>query len=82
MQAVVEGGGDTDTNGAVVEARFDLEGILRERDHVREIRDGRTPMEDYASRILDAMGMSASDVCTDAATRDPNPQYPASRGRT
>ena len=86
LRTVVEGGGNTDTNGvavgAIMGARFGLEGIPREwRDHVREIRDGRTPMEDYADRILDAMGMSASAIHLDAATRDPNPQYPASRDR-
>lgn len=59
LRAVVEGGGDTDTNGAAVGAvagaRFGLEGIPEDwRAHVAEIRDGRTPMETYADRLVAA----------------------------
>ena len=59
LRAVVEGGGDTDTNGAAVGAvagaRFGLEGIPEDwRAHVAEIRDGRIPMEAYADRLVAA----------------------------
>ena len=60
LRAVVEGGGDTDTNGAAVGAvagaKFGLEGIPEDwRAHVREIRDGRIPMEAYADRLVEAL---------------------------
>ena len=60
LRAVVEGGGDTDTNGAavgaVVGAKFGLEGIPEDwRAHVGEIRDGRIPMEAYADRLVEAL---------------------------
>ena len=56
---VVGRGGDTDTNGAaagaVLGARWGLRGIpdqwIRQ---VRQIREGRVPMEWYADRILDS----------------------------
>lgn len=59
LRAVVEGGGDTDTNGAAVGAvagaKFGLEDIPEDwRAHVREIRDGRIPMEAYADRLVEA----------------------------
>ncbi len=59
LRRVVEAGGDTDTNGAVagalLGARFGLEGIPRHwRDRVAEIRADRTPMEQYADRLLAA----------------------------
>ena len=59
LRSVVEAGGDTDTNGAVVGAllgaRFGAEAIPdRWRCRVAEIRAGRTPMESYADRLLAA----------------------------
>lgn len=59
LRSVVEAGGDTDTNGAVVGAllgvRFGAEAIPdRWRRRVAEIRAGRTPMESYADRLLAA----------------------------
>ena len=59
VRSVVEAGGDTDTNGAVVGAllgaRFGAEAIPdRWRRRVAEIRAGRTPMESYADRLLAA----------------------------
>ena len=59
LRDVVEAGGDTDTNGAVVGAllgaRFGVEAIPdRWRRRVAEIRAGRTPMESYADRLLAA----------------------------
>ncbi len=59
LRTVVEGGGDTDTNGAAVGAvagaKFGLEGIPEDwRAHVAEIRDGRIPMEAYADRLIEA----------------------------
>ena len=61
LRDVVEAGGDTDTNGAVVGAllgaRFGVEAIPeRWRRRVAEIRAGRTPMESYADRLLAAGG--------------------------
>ena len=57
LSSVVEAGGDTDTNGAVVGAmlgaRFGLGAIPRRwRDRIAEIRAGRTPMESLADRLL------------------------------
>ena len=62
LRSVVEAGGDTDTNGAVVGAllgaRFGIEAIPRRwRNRVAEIRAGRTPMETYAERLLAARAM-------------------------
>ena len=61
---VVEAGGDTDTNGAVVGAmlgaRFGSEAIpVRWRDRTSEIRAGRVPMEWYADRLIEAAGTPA-----------------------
>ena len=61
LRLVVEAGGDTDTNGAVVGAilgaRFGLEGIpARWRDRTSQIRDDRVPMERYADRLIEAAG--------------------------
>ena len=61
MSAVVEAGGDTDTNGAVVGAllgaQFGLAGIPeRWLTRVREIRVDRQPMADYADALLRAAG--------------------------
>ncbi len=57
LSAVIEAGGDTDTNGAVagalLGARFGLEAIpQRWRDRVAEIRADQTPMESLANRLL------------------------------
>lgn len=57
LSSVIEGGGDTDTNGAVagamLGARFGLEAIPpRWRDRIAEIRAGRTSMEALADRLL------------------------------
>ena len=57
LSSVIEAGGDTDTNGAVVGAmlgaRFGLGAIpQRWRDRTGEIRAGRTPMESLADRLL------------------------------
>ena len=57
LGSVIEGGGDTDTNGAVagaiLGARFGLEAIPpRWRERVAEIRAGRMPMESLANRLL------------------------------
>lgn len=59
LRDVVEAGGDTDTNGAVVGAllgaRFGVEAIPeRWRRRVAEIRAGRPPLESYADRLLEA----------------------------
>ena len=67
LRAVVEGGGDTDTNGAAVGAvagaKFGLEGIPEDwRAHVREIRDGRIPMEAYADRLVEALYPESFDT--------------------
>ena len=61
LRRVVEAGGDTDTNGAVVGAllgaRFGVDAVpVRWRRRVAEIRVGRTPMEAYAERLLAARG--------------------------
>ena len=55
--AVVNAGGDTDTNGAVagavLGARFGLEAIPRRwRDRVAELREGREAMEAWADRLM------------------------------
>ncbi|MDE0207222.1 MAG: ADP-ribosylglycohydrolase family protein, partial [Candidatus Tectomicrobia bacterium] len=55
--AVVNAGGDTDTNGAVagavLGARFGLEAIpKRWRDRVARLRADRTAMEEWADRLL------------------------------
>lgn len=57
LRSVVEAGGDTDTNGAVVGAalgaRFGLDAIPeRWRDAVRSARQSAAPMESYADRLL------------------------------
>ena len=57
LSSIIQGGGDTDTNGAVagamLGARFGLEAIPRRwRDRVAEIRAGRMPMESLANRLL------------------------------
>ena len=57
LSSVIEGGGDTDTNGAIagamLGARFGLDAIPRRwRDRIAEIREGRTPMESFAERLL------------------------------
>lgn len=59
LRAVVEAGGDTDTNGAaagaILGARFGLDAIpQRWRDRIAELRDGRAPMEEYADRLAAA----------------------------
>jgi ADP-ribosyl-[dinitrogen reductase] hydrolase len=61
LRRVIEAGGDTDTNGAVVGAllgaRFGSNAIPpRWRDRVAEIRAGRTPLESYADRLLGVDG--------------------------
>ena len=64
LRAVVEAGGDTDTNGAVagalLGARFGLAAIPRRwRDRIDELRDGRAPMEEHADRLAAARGEGA-----------------------
>lgn len=64
LRAVVEAGGDTDTNGAVagalLGARFGLAAIPRRwRDRIAELRDGREPMEEHADRLAAARGEGA-----------------------
>ena len=59
LSEVVEAGGDTDTNGAVVGAllgaRFGLAGIPEHwQTRVREIRADRRPMADYADALIRA----------------------------
>ena len=59
MSAVIERGGDTDTNGAavgaVLGARFGLAGLPdRWRARVAEIRAGRVPMSAHADALLEA----------------------------
>ena len=59
VRDVIEAGGDTDTNGAVVGAvlgaRFGAEGIPRRwREQLAELRSERTPMENYADRLWTA----------------------------
>ena len=61
LRAVVEAGGDTDTNGAVagavLGARFGIDAIpQRWRDRIAELREGRTPMEAYADMLEAARG--------------------------
>ena len=56
LRAVVESGGDTDTNGAVagavLGARFGLDAIpQRWRDWIAELRVGRMPVTEYADRL-------------------------------
>ncbi len=56
LRAVVEAGGDTDTNGAVagavLGARFGIDAIpQRWRDRITELRQGRTPLEEYADML-------------------------------
>ena len=74
LRAVVEGGGDTDTNGAaigaVAGARFGLEGIPEDwRAHVAEIRDGRIPMEAYADRLVAARTNRGNEAARPPGTR-------------
>ena len=57
--AVVSAGGDTDTNGAVagavLGARFGAAAVpARWRERTTELRHGRTPMEEWADRLLEA----------------------------
>jgi len=59
--AVVEAGGDTDTNGAVagaaLGARFGIDAVpQRWRDRIAELREGRTPLEEYADMLTAAWG--------------------------
>ena len=59
LRAVVEAGGDTDTNGAVagavLGARFGIDAIpQRWRERVAELREGRTPLEEYADMLVAA----------------------------
>lgn len=59
LRAVVEAGGDTDTNGAVagavLGARFGIDAIpQRWRDRIAELRQGRTPVEEYADMLAAA----------------------------
>lgn len=61
LRAVVEAGGDTDTNGAVagavLGARFGIDAIpQRWRDRIAELREGRTPLEEYADLLTAARG--------------------------
>ena len=61
LRDVVEAGGDTDTNGAVVGAvlgaRFGIEAIPeRWRDRIAELREGRTPVAEYADLLATARG--------------------------
>ena len=61
LRAMVEAGGDTDTNGAVVGAvlgaRFGIEAIpQRWRERIAELREGRTPVEEYADLLVTARG--------------------------
>lgn len=61
LRAVVEAGGDTDTNGAVagavLGARFGINAIpQRWRDRIAELRQGRTPLEEYADMLAAARG--------------------------
>ena len=56
LRAVVEAGGDTDTNGAIagaaLGARFGIAAIpQRWRDRIAGLREGRTPVEEYADRL-------------------------------
>lgn len=59
LRAVVEAGGDTDTNGAaagaILGARFGLDAIpQRWRDRIAELRAGRLPVTEYADRLAAA----------------------------
>ena len=61
LRAVVEAGGDTDTNGAVagavLGARFGIDAIpQRWRDRIAELREGRTPLEECADMLTAARG--------------------------
>ncbi|MYA50542.1 MAG: hypothetical protein F4045_01755 [Chloroflexi bacterium] len=61
LRAVVEAGGDTDTNGAVagavLGARFGIDTIpQRWRDRIAELREGRTPLEECADMLTAARG--------------------------
>ena len=61
LSAVIEAGGDTDTNGAAVGAilgaRFGLAGIPeRWRARAAELREGRVPMTAHADALLEAAG--------------------------
>ncbi len=61
LRAVIEAGGDTDTNGAVVGAvlgaRFGIDAIpQRWRERIAELREGRTPVEEYADMLATARG--------------------------
>ena len=57
LRPIIEAGGDTDTNGAIVGAvlgtRFGWSGIpSRWRNRTAEIRSGRIPMEHYADALV------------------------------
>lgn len=59
LRAVVEAGGDTDTNGAVagavLGARFGIDAVpQRWRERIAELREGRTPPEEYADTLTAA----------------------------
>ena len=59
LRAVIEAGGDTDTNGAVagavLGARFGIDAIpQRWRDRIAELREGRQPLEEYADLLAAA----------------------------
>ena len=61
LRAVIEAGGDTDTNGAVagavLGARFGIDAIpQRWRERIAELREGRTPLEEYAGMLAAARG--------------------------
>ena len=73
LSAVIETGGDTDTNGAVagalLGARFGIDAIPgRWRDRIAEIRAGRTPVESYADRLLAAGAGDGSQASAAAGT--------------
>ncbi len=59
LGSVVDGGGDTDTNGAIagalLGARFGQDAIpKRWRDRIAAIREGSTPLESLADRLWHA----------------------------
>ena len=61
LRGVVEAGGDTDTNGAVagavLGARFGIEAVpQRWRERIAALREGRTPVEEYADLLTAARG--------------------------
>ncbi len=61
LRTVIEAGGDTDTNGAVagavLGARFGIDAIPRRwRERIAELREGRTPLEEYADMLAAVRG--------------------------